>query len=421
MRRLLIFLSGARADIIKQYPSERIRFEGLGASILVVGVLNFVSMAYALTLALAVNVSLAVTLALIWAVIIMNLDRWLVLSVRAGNVRGLQVAVPRLLLSLLLGITLSTPLVLQIFKPEINAQIAVMKQTSARTFQKALADSTTAKEIARLERAVGNYQQVIASRGRAQIVLAVDPVSQALEKQLSQAEAAEKAAFQQLNCQVYGGPNCEAGSGALAQAAAHRYVAAQNQVTKVRNEIAARNELLTSPSRAAQQARLTQAQSSLLVTQVQLSKDQAAQQTLEHAFYAANQSDNGLLRRLQALDQLSSSSATINAARLVLFIFFLVIQCLPVTVKLMQRPGNYERILDLARQRELKEARYHYGSVGPTTLEQAWDREPAAVEPPPPTGNSANPDQDLEDRALRGMQDMRSAGAQDQAHHSPAS
>ena len=35
-----------------------------------------------------------------------------------------------------------------------------------------------------------------------------------------------------------------------------------------------------------------------------------------------------------------------TGARILLFLLFLVIECLPVTVKLLQQPGNYEQILD---------------------------------------------------------------------------
>ncbi len=58
-------------------------------------------------------------------------------------------------------------------------------------------------------------------------------------------------------------------------------------------------------------------------------------------FDAQNEATNGLLIRLQALNQLSDNDFTVNAARFLLFLLFLVIECLPVTVKLMQQPEHY--------------------------------------------------------------------------------
>ena len=43
-------------------------------------------------------------------------------------------------------------------------------------------------------------------------------------------------------------------------------------------------------------------------------------------------------------------------ARFLIFLLFLVIECLPVTVKLVQRPGNYELALEMAAEAELKRA-----------------------------------------------------------------
>jgi Domain of unknown function (DUF4407) len=49
-------------------------------------------------------------------------------------------------------------------------------------------------------------------------------------------------------------------------------------------------------------------------------------------FNATNATENGLLIRLQALGQLSNGNNTLAAARWLLFMLFLVIECLPVTV-----------------------------------------------------------------------------------------
>lgn len=66
---------------------------------------------------------------------------------------------------------------------------------------------------------------------------------------------------------------------------------------------------------------------------------------LQASFYAQEQASRGILIRLEALSQLSSNNATISAVRFLLFLLFLVIECLPVTVKLLQAPGEYEKIL----------------------------------------------------------------------------
>jgi hypothetical protein len=54
-------------------------------------------------------------------------------------------------------------------------------------------------------------------------------------------------------------------------------------------------------------------------------------------------------------------NSTVSDARLLLLMLFLVIECLPVTVKLLQRPGLYETILSAAARRELNDALQRFG------------------------------------------------------------
>ena len=59
--------------------------------------------------------------------------------------------------------------------------------------------------------------------------------------------------------------------------------------------------------------------------------------------------------RLEALSELSSGNFTVAAARFLLFLLFLVIECLPVTVKLLQKPGQYEAALSAAKKAEKRD------------------------------------------------------------------
>ena len=61
---------------------------------------------------------------------------------------------------------------------------------------------------------------------------------------------------------------------------------------------------------------------------------------------------------MEALDQLSKGDSTVQVARLLLFLLFLVIELLPVTVKLMQPAGNYERIVRRMSTREMSQAEW---------------------------------------------------------------
>jgi hypothetical protein len=67
--------------------------------------------------------------------------------------------------------------------------------------------------------------------------------------------------------------------------------------------------------------------------------------------------DNGLLVQIQALDQLAAQNPTLQAARWLVFLLFLLTGTLPLTVRLLQRPGIYEELLERIEDQYLIQAR----------------------------------------------------------------
>ena len=144
----------------------------------------------------------------------------------------------------------------------------------------------------------------------------------------------------------------------LAQASESRYNADEQQITSLTSQIAARVQVLQATDVTSEHNRLAQAQSALPNAQAQLKAAQAEENSLLGNFQSTNSATNGLLIRLKALDQLSAGDPTLQLARLLLFLLFLVIEILPVTVKLLQQPGNYEAILRAVTRRELRRAEW---------------------------------------------------------------
>jgi hypothetical protein len=118
-----------------------------------------------------------------------------------------------------------------------------------------------------------------------------------------------------------------------------------------------RQNVLSATDKNSQATRLQQAESALPNAKAQLANAQAQETALRNSFENNNLATNGLLIRLQALNELSAGDFTLNSTRFLLFLFFLVIECLPITVKLLQRPGIYEEILQATAERELSDAK----------------------------------------------------------------
>jgi hypothetical protein len=366
MGKLLIKLSGARPEILDHCPTEKIKFQSLGWAILITCAMAMVSMWFALTSAMGFNPVVSLPVALLWGFVIMGIDRWLVISMPSDGSRKFLLAVPRVLLALLLGSLISTPIVLRIFESEINNEIAIIKADRASAYLNSQEHSAVIQQVNQWTATVKNLDNVIASGGSVQINPQSDPQWQTLNKQRSQELILQAGYYKEWQCQLYGiykGVKCPKGNGPLAQASENSYNQAVRQVSDLTGQMHARVLALQASDEHSQQVRLDQAKAQLPNAQAQLNAAITRKNVLQSAFDSTNEKTNGLLIRLQALDELSGNNPTLNTARLLLFLLFLVIECLPVSVKLLQQPGNYERILKVAARREFNDAHRAYADA----------------------------------------------------------
>ncbi|WP_459805180.1 DUF4407 domain-containing protein [Herbidospora sp. RD11066] len=366
MRRFLIALSGARPDVLARVKGESAKFEGVGGAVLTTAVIAVISMCFALVSALGVNVFLAVPAALIWGLMILSLDRWLVTTMRSDSPRRFALAVPRLLMAVLLGAVVSTPLVLQIFKSEIDAQIVEIKQERAEAFLRDQSAGEVGKSVDELRADVTRLQQVISSGGDVPVDLTQDAKIKALQVDRTNEEKQAEKQYKEWQCQLYGGAGCtKKGDGPLAQSSKKAYDRSQTRIATLTRQIENRKKELTAAGADAKENRLASAREALPKAQKQLDLAVQRQSNLQNAFDDENLVTDGLLIRLQALDEVTGEDATLSTARIVLFLLFLLIECLPVTIKLMMRPGNYEKVLALAEKDEYRSARGAFSGGGP--------------------------------------------------------
>lgn len=115
--------SGASEEIINLCPEfEKIKYASIGATIFFTSVLAFISSFYGLTQIFESYV-LVFFLALFWGIIIFNLDRYIVQSLRSGDSKkqSLLISLPRIVLAVLVAVIISKPLEVKLFEDEINA------------------------------------------------------------------------------------------------------------------------------------------------------------------------------------------------------------------------------------------------------------------------------------------------------------
>jgi hypothetical protein len=152
--RFLWWCAGAHQQLLKQFPSEYSKYGGLGGVILATFVLAALSSGYAIYSVFG-SWLWTIGFAIIWGLIIFNFDRFLVSTMRKYGVtkrKQVWMALPRLALAFLIGITIARPLELKIFEKEINVKMTenihkkIERNDSLLTIEsKALIQNTTAE------------------------------------------------------------------------------------------------------------------------------------------------------------------------------------------------------------------------------------------------------------------------------------
>src|SRR5690606_22700365 len=124
IKAFLWFCSGAFIPLVKRSPSESNKYVGIGGAVLFTGVLAALSAGYALY-TIFESIGTAILFAILWGLLIFNLDRFIVSSMRKRNSvwSEWKLAIPRLVLAVLLALVISKPLELKIFEKEINRKL----------------------------------------------------------------------------------------------------------------------------------------------------------------------------------------------------------------------------------------------------------------------------------------------------------
>src|SRR5688572_25925026 len=108
-RNFLWWCSGAHQDLLQEFPSEHSKYAGIGGVILATFVLAAIAGGYAIYSVFG-DWLWTIGFAIIWGLIIFNFDRFLVSTMRKYGVsKGQQIrmAIPRVLLALLIGVTIA--------------------------------------------------------------------------------------------------------------------------------------------------------------------------------------------------------------------------------------------------------------------------------------------------------------------------
>ncbi|NEM05468.1 DUF4407 domain-containing protein [Geodermatophilus normandii] len=352
----LLTVAGANREVLREAPKERGKQVAMGAVLLSTAGLAVVSASYALHIALHLWVPVAVLGGLVWGLVILNLDRWLVVSSPRLEHwwSTLFMALPRVVLAVLIGAVVSTPLTLAVFSAEIGTEVQVMAAEAEDEFNQRMQDDSRTAEVEAGQARIAELEADLAD-GVTQDDVNEAPAVVDMQRRLDEVTARYEAAETAYNAEIDGtGGTGDQGFGPATDARR----ADRDRLRAERDELAGELEALkaqTFEQLQGEEAQKTVDQQNELAD---LRADVASlQQRLDAeaaAHEAAVDDSDGILARLTAMSRLEDGNPTLGTAHRLLFWFMTALECLPILFKTMLAlgpPSLYERLLALGDEK----------------------------------------------------------------------
>ncbi|MGQ7945589.1 DUF4407 domain-containing protein [Flavobacterium sp. WC2509] len=169
LKQFFILCSGADKPLLGGCSEgEQTKFVGIGATVFFTAVMAFIASAYALFTVFD-NIIPALLFGFVWSLLIFNLDRFIVSTIRKRNSFSSELlqATPRIILAIIIAIVISKPLEIKIFEKEINTVLLKEKNAMALNNKKEVANyfksdlDKNKTEIASLKAEITNKQKEV--------------------------------------------------------------------------------------------------------------------------------------------------------------------------------------------------------------------------------------------------------------------
>ncbi|MFD8981260.1 DUF4407 domain-containing protein [Streptomyces sp. NPDC059564] len=345
LRRLI----GIREEILDREPAERARYTWYGAIVLNTALLGGASMAMAIsTVREGTPVAVAVVVGVVWAWIVLALDSWLVSSTHGyTGGRAVRMLVPRLFLSVVLGLTIAEPLLFQIFDREIRQEMAVSRERDLADFRGSLTacnpldgkDTTSRAECGdfhlTVKGAPASIKEDIADNTAAVARLdqQIKTFNDALDKKLDteRLECAKDRWIWRGN----GWDTTETCERARADTSAYKQTSKVGEYEVKRAELVAKDNVLSEQ---------------LINTGTAYRTDVKKAIDAKVAEREKSQQQDGLLLRADALSTVAWSDGFALFMMFLLHAVLLLVDAMPVLAKLMSGPSEYDRRLGERRE-----------------------------------------------------------------------
>lgn len=350
--------SGANKSILKRCPTEHTKFAGIGATIFLTAVMAMISGGYAINFVFD-NISISICFGIFWGIVIFNLDRYIVSSIKKTGVfkEEFLFALPRILIALILAISISKPLELRLFENRIAKQLDKNNKVYVNNY-----DEHYKTDIENLKAQQKNLDDELITKK--QDIYAKDPQYSKLKdtKDLLDKKKKDVAVtiinniaiirknyylktFHYSNDSTYirNIPN----QTALNKMAENRSLGTEqtdieNQLTDLTKQITNREQELGETVKNIGSE--TERTKNSLTEQIKILTSDYIKNRPGVIIVAQKSTD--LLARLEGLGDLASFGSTVWWTSLTITTLFILLETAPVTVKLLSKRGPYDEILD---------------------------------------------------------------------------
>jgi hypothetical protein len=354
---LLARLGGADAEFlsdeeIASQAGETTRFTAMACILLTTAAVACLSMFFALHTAVKVGTGWSVIFALAWGVAIINIDRFLIITMNGARGRPVRLAVAmlfRLLLAAIISIVVATPIVLRVFASDIQRELTnVIEPQQEAAYQRNIANTPYQKEVdnynAQIARLMGTDQNE-------QNQVKTDRVNR------DKALADKATAQERYQCELGGASTSACGIGMYTSGNPGDGQFAHIDDLKYQNAIAAFTNAESELDDDTKDLDRTQTMITSLKSEADVPQDKL--NGLIAADYNANAQDTGLLDRIQALFEAGDTDPALAWAHWIVTALFFVIEILPVSIKGLMLIGPqtpYEQIIEKRGEAAVRQA-----------------------------------------------------------------
>ena len=304
-QHFLMVCSGANIHILRKTPSEWNKFSGIGGIVLFTAIFATLSAGYAIFTVFD-DIYAAVIFGIIWGLMIFNLDRYIVSSIKKTGTwyHQLLMTLPRLALAIFLGIIIAKPLELKIFEKEVNKQLNTIIQRNKTQLQ--------AEMNGRILQQSGPF----------------DSEKKQISDQILEYKKAYDSAAVELEKEILGTKtgvtSGKEGYGPNAKRKSELKEQRRLDLENYQRQVAPRLEYLDKE---------------ISKVYSNLESERKNTETFEDKY-------NGFAARMQALDELGKNSAIIALAASFIMGLFICLEISPVLIKLISSVGPYDHLLE---------------------------------------------------------------------------